>query len=63
MASALLHCGLVLGIEVARGLVEDHHGRILEQHARDRDALLLATGQPVATLTDDGVVTVGQARR
>ena len=42
------------------GLVEDHDGGVLEQHAGDGQALLLAARQPVAALADDGVVAVGQ---
>ena len=55
-----LHERLVLGVEMARRLVEDHDRGVLQQHARDRDALLLAARQPVAALADDGVVAVGQ---
>ncbi len=45
---------------MAGRFVEDHDGRVLQQHARDRQALLLATRQAVAALADDGVETVGQ---
>ena len=55
--------GLVLGVEVAGGLVEDHDGRVLQQHAGDGQALLLAAGEAVAPLADDRVEAVGQARR
>ncbi len=55
-----LHRGLVLAVEVARGLVEDHDGRVLQQHPRDRQALLLAARQAIAALADHGVVAVGQ---
>ena len=58
-----LHLRLVVVVEVARRLVEDHHGRILEQQAGDRQALLLAAGQAVAAVADDGVEAVGQRRR
>ena len=51
---------LVVVVEVARRLVEDHHLRILEQQAGDGDALLLAARQAVAALADDGVVAVGE---
>src|SRR5918993_3176322 len=37
-----LHGRLVLAVEMAGRLVEDHHRRVLEQHAGDGDALLLA---------------------
>jgi hypothetical protein len=55
-----LHQPLGLGVEVGGRLVEDHDRRVLEQHAGDRQPLLLAAGQPVAALADDGVVAVGQ---
>ena len=45
---------------MARRLVEDHDGRVLQQHAGDGEPLLLAARQPVAALADDGVVAVGQ---
>ena len=47
---------------VERGgrLVEDEDARVLEQHAGQRDALLLAAGQLVAALADDRVVALGQ---
>ena len=52
----LLHERLVLGVEVAGGLVEHDDGRVLQQHPGDGQALLLAAGQPVAALADDRVV-------
>ncbi len=55
-----LHRGLVLGVEVAGGLVEDDDAGVLEQHAGDGQALLLAARQPVAPLADQGVEPVGQ---
>ena len=53
---------LVVVVEVAGRLVEDHHGRILEQQPGDRQALLLAARQAVAALADDRVEPVGQGR-
>ena len=50
------------GVERGGRLVEDEDPRVLEQHARDRHALLLAAGELVAALADDGVVAVGQLR-
>ena len=55
-----LHGGLVLGVEVAGGLVEDHDAGVLQQHAGDGQALLLAARQAVAALADQGVEPVGQ---
>ena len=55
--------GLVLVVEVAGGLVEDHDRRVLQQQPGDGQALLLAAAQPVATLADHGVVAVGQLAR
>ena len=51
---------LVVVVEVARRLVEDHDRRVLEQQPGDRQALLLAARQAVAALADDGVVAVGE---
>ena len=56
----LLHGGLVLGVEVAGGLVQDHDGRVLQEQAGDGQPLLLASRHPVATLADHGVKTVGE---
>jgi len=55
-----LHGPLGLVVEGAGGLVEHQDPRIPQQGSRDRDALLLTTGEPVTTRTDDGVVAVGQ---
>ena len=41
-------------------LVEHEHGRVAQDRAGDRDALLLAAGEAEAALADDGVVAVGQ---
>ena len=56
-----LHQRLVLVVEVARRLVEDHHVGILEQQPGDGDALLLAARQSISPLADNGVVAVGEA--
>ena len=52
----------LLGRGVERGgrLVEDQDRRILQQRARDRDALLLAAGELEPALADLGLVAVGQ---
>ena len=57
----LLDGALGLRVEGARRLVEHEHGRVAQDRARDRDALLLAAGEAVAALADDRVVAVGQA--
>src|SRR5690606_578351 len=57
-----LHGPLAHGVESARGLVEQQHGRILEQHARDRDALLLTAAEAIAALANDRLVAILEAR-
>ena len=52
---------LAHGVEGGGRLVEDEDPRILEQHPRDRDPLLLAARQLVAALADDRVVALGAA--
>jgi hypothetical protein len=49
-----------LGIERTGGLVEDQDRRVLQDRARDRDALALAAGELDAALPDQGVVALGQ---
>lgn len=46
----LLHSGLTLGIERARGLVEYQDGAVGEHGAGDGDALTLSAGQLDAAL-------------
>jgi hypothetical protein len=55
-----LHERLVLGVEVTGRLVEDHDRRALEQHAGDRDPLLLSAREAIAALADDRVVSLGE---
>ena len=57
----LLHQRLVLGVEVAGGLVEHHDRGVLHQHPGDGQPLALTTRQAMATLAHHGVVAVGQA--
>ncbi len=54
-----LHQTLGLGIECAGGLIEQQDRRILEDCARDGDALALPARQPRAALTEEGVVAGG----
>ena len=56
----LLDRALGLDVERAGRLVEHEHGRVAQDRAGDRDALLLAAGEAEAALADDGVVAVGQ---
>ena len=46
---------------MARRLVEDHDRRVLEEHASDRQPLLLATGKAIAPFADDRVVFLGES--
>ena len=50
---------LGLGVERRRGLVQDQDVRVLEQGARDGDALLLPAGQLRAAAADLGFEAVG----
>jgi len=68
-----LHCGLALGVEVRRGLIEDHQVRCLQQEARQCNSLFLAAREPIAPLAHhrgeserqrrDEVVDLGGAQR
>jgi hypothetical protein len=60
MIERVLHVRLVLVVEVARGLVQDHDRRVLQQQAGDGQALLLATAHAIPAFADHGVVAVGQ---
>ena len=55
--------GLADGVQMRGGLVEDQHGRVLEERAGDRDALALAPRELRAPLTDDRVEPIGQGRQ
>ena len=57
----VLHQPLALRIERAGGLVEQQDRRILEDGARDGDALLLAAREPRAALAEEGVVAFRQS--
>ena len=50
-------CGVV---KRARRLVQNENGRIFEEHARDAQPLFLTARQFDASLTDLGVVALGQ---
>src|SRR5207302_1855318 len=52
LVHVLLHGPLRLGVERARGFVEDEDGRTQVQCPRDRDALTLSAGQQDPRLTD-----------
>ena len=51
---------LGLGVQGGGRFVQDQDARVLQDGAGDGDALLLAAGELVAALADDGVVAVGQ---
>ena len=56
----VLHQPLALRIERAGGLVQQQDGRVLEDGARDGDALLLPARQPRAAFAEEGVVAFRQ---
>ena len=56
----LLDLPLRLRIDAARRLVENENARIVQDRARDRNALSLAARERVSPLADDGVVTLSQ---
>ena len=45
----------ILGVERARGLVEENDGRSFQERAGDGDALAFPSGQRAASLHDGGV--------
>ena len=55
-----------LGVEVRERLVQQDHGRVVDERARDRDALLLAAGELVrkalAEVAERELVERGLAR-
>ena len=53
----LLDRRLDFAVERARRFIEDQDRRVLQQHARDRDALALAAGKLHAPLADVRVIT------
>ena len=59
-SSSRLDGALGARVERRRGLVEDHQRRVLQEGARDRDALLLAARKLHAALADHGVVLLRQ---
>ena len=58
-----LNSALRLGVERRGGFVENQHGRVLEQCARNRDALPLPAREQQAALADARVEAVGKLRR
>ena len=54
----LLDEALALVIEGGSGFVEDEHGRIAQDRARDGEALALATGERDAALADGRLVAL-----
>ena len=62
-AMRLLHVALGFGIERRGRLVEQDDRRILDQRARDGDALALAAGELQAVLADRRVVAGRESSR
>ena len=60
LGQGLLDERLGFGVEVAGGLGEDDDVGGLEQQSGDDEPLLLAAGEAVAALSDDGVVALGE---
>ena len=61
LGDRFLHMPLGFGIERCGRLVEQDDRRILDQRARDRDALALAAGELQAVLADRRVVAVRES--
>ena len=59
----LLDAALGFVVERRGGFVEDQDGRVLEQRARDRDALPLAAREQRAAIADLGVEALRQLGR
>ena len=51
---------LHMHIHRARGIVQDEHGRTLQQHSRQSHTLTLPAGEGVASLAHDSVVAFGK---
>ena len=57
----LLHPCFSRGIQSACRLIQNQHGRILQQGTRNGQALALPAGKGAATLTNHRVITMGLA--
>src|SRR5215469_12887675 len=55
-----LYQGFRLTVESRGGLVKDKNGGVLEQGARDSNALALPSGEAKTTLSNDRFITVGR---
>ena len=51
------HGGLVQGIQVARGLIKQHEGGVVQEHAREAQPLALAARKRVAEFPHLGIET------
>ena len=60
MFERFLHMRFVLVVEVAGGLVENHHRGVLQEQTGNGQPLLLATAHAVTALAHHGVVAIGQ---
>ena len=61
LRDARLYLCFVLGVETGCGFVEQDDGGVLQQGARDGDALSLAARERFAILADDRLVALGHA--
>ncbi len=50
-----------VGIDLAHGFIENEHGGVVEDGARDGDALFLAAGETYTVLANHGFVAVREA--
>ena len=56
----ILNQSFRFAVQAAGGFIQYQDARILEDHACQRDALLLAAAQPIAALADDRIVPIRQ---
>src|SRR5262249_39999735 len=61
LGDRFLYVAFGLGVERCRRFVEQDDGRVLDQRARDRDALAFAAGEAQTVLADRGVVFLREA--
>ena len=59
---ALAHQDLAFVVQCAGGLVQNEDGRVLQEHPRNGDALLLSAGELDTALTHIGIKAVLQGQ-
>ena len=57
---ALAHQDLAFVVQCAGGLVQNEDGRVLQEHPRNGDALLLSAGELDTALTHIGIKAILQ---